>query len=155
MEAINSSKIGVQTEAERNQLLLQGTKLIEKAFNANQRSASAANALCELFLRKGNHKRVCTVQNLWFARAHILQALKLAERTIQFADTVTVLTEGYLKAGRVSHAEGSLALATKFYSLAIEGHSKHVLAAIGLAQLQMQNGLFLFFLTNFILTLDI
>lgn len=35
-----------------------GTKLIEKAFNANQKSAAAANALCELFLRKGNSKRV-------------------------------------------------------------------------------------------------
>ncbi|KAF8229067.1 RNA polymerase II-associated protein [Tricholoma matsutake] len=123
LEAINSSKDEGQTEAERTQSFLQGTKLIEKAFNANQRSAAAANALCELFLRKGNHKR----------------ALKLAERTIQFADTLTVLTEGYLKAGRVSHAEGSLALATKYYSSAMEGNSKHVLAAIGLAQLQMQN----------------
>jgi RNA polymerase-associated protein CTR9 len=85
----------------------------------------------------------CVLQNFLFTRAHVLQALKLAERTIQFADTLTVLTEGYLKAGRVSHADGSLILATKYYSLAIEGHPKHVLAAIGLAQLQMQNGLFL------------
>jgi RNA polymerase-associated protein CTR9 len=126
-------------------LFLQGTKLIEKAFNANQRSAAAANALCELFLRKANHKRVRTSSDSSFTYAHGLQALKLAERTIQFADTLTVLTEGYLKAGRVSHAEGSLVLATKYYSSAIEGHPKHVLAAIGLAQLQMQNGCLCFF----------
>lgn len=68
------------------------------------------------------------------------KALKLAERTIQFADTLTILTEGYLRAGRVSHAEGSLAHATKYYSAAIEGQPKHVLGAIGLAQMQMQNG---------------
>jgi hypothetical protein len=28
--------------------------------------------LCELFLRKGNHKRVCTLQNLPFACSHAL-----------------------------------------------------------------------------------
>lgn len=37
---------------------MSGTKMIEKAFNANQKSAAAANALCELFLRKGSYKRV-------------------------------------------------------------------------------------------------
>jgi hypothetical protein len=35
-----------------------GSKLIERAFNGNQRNASAANALCDIFLRKGQHKRV-------------------------------------------------------------------------------------------------
>jgi RNA polymerase-associated protein CTR9 len=53
---------------------------------------------------------------------------------------LTVLTEGYVRAGRVSHSEGSLQLATKHYSSAIEGQQKHVLAAIGLAQMQMLNG---------------
>jgi RNA polymerase-associated protein CTR9 len=41
-----------------------GTKLIEKAFHANNRSAAAANALCELFLRKGNHSRVGILQRI-------------------------------------------------------------------------------------------
>lgn len=72
------------------------------------------------------------------------QALKLAERTIQFADTLTVLTEGYIRAGRVSHAEGEFSPASKFYTSAIEGQPKHVLGAIGMAQMQMQNGLPLF-----------
>ena len=35
-----------------------GSKLIERAFNSNQRNASAANALCDIFLRKGQYKRV-------------------------------------------------------------------------------------------------
>ncbi|KAF8070705.1 RNA polymerase II-associated protein [Lyophyllum atratum] len=123
LDAINSSKNDNQTETDRTNLFLQGTKLIGEAFNANQRSAAAANALCEVFLRKGNYTR----------------ALKLAERTIQFADTLTVLTEGYLRAGRVSHAEGSVTHATKYYSSAVEGQPKHILGAIGLAQMQMQN----------------
>jgi hypothetical protein len=35
-----------------------GSKLIERAFNSNQRNASAANALCDIFLRKSQYKRV-------------------------------------------------------------------------------------------------
>lgn len=58
LEAINSSKNENQSEDERRQEFLFGTRLIEKAFNANQRNSAAANALCELFLRKGQHKRV-------------------------------------------------------------------------------------------------
>ncbi|KAF7357881.1 Tetratricopeptide repeat protein 1 [Mycena venus] len=123
LEAINASKNDASSEAERAHSFTMGTRMIERAFKANQKSAAAANALCELFLRKGSHDR----------------ALKLAERTIQFADTLTVLTEGYIRAGRVSHAEGSLAQATKYYSSATEGQPKHVIGAIGLAQMQMQN----------------
>jgi RNA polymerase-associated protein CTR9 len=64
LEAINSSKQldprQHRSEDERTQSFMRGTKLIEKAFNKNQKSASAANALCELFLRKGNYTRVST-----------------------------------------------------------------------------------------------
>ncbi|KAJ7658031.1 RNA polymerase II-associated protein, partial [Mycena rosella] len=124
LEAINASKNDASSEGERTKSYTTGTRMIERAFKANQKSAAAANALCELFLRKGSHDR----------------ALKLAERTIQFADTLTVLTEGYIRAGRVSHAEGSIPQATKYYSSATEGQPKHVIGAIGLAQMQMQNG---------------
>ena len=121
-----------------------GTKLIETAFKANNRSAAAANALCELFLRKGDHSRVrIFFFFLAFSDSSIVflhQALKLAERTIQFADTKTILTEGYLRAGRVSHARGSLSQATKFYFNAVKGQPKHVVGAIGVAQTQMLNG---------------
>ena len=58
LESINSSKNDQLTEPEKARSFLAGTKLIEKAFHANNRSAAAANALCELFLRKGNHSRV-------------------------------------------------------------------------------------------------
>jgi RNA polymerase-associated protein CTR9 len=62
LEAINSSKQqdpnNFRSEEECTRAFVTGTKMVEKAFNANQRSASAANALCELFLRKGNHSRV-------------------------------------------------------------------------------------------------
>lgn len=120
-----------------------GTKLIETAFKANNRSAAAANALCELFLRKGDYSRVCIFLFPFLRPAFIVflhQALKLAERTIQFADTTTILTEGYLRAGRVSHARGSLTQATKFYFDAVKGQPKHVVGAIGMAQSQMLNG---------------
>lgn len=68
------------------------------------------------------------------------QALKLAERTIQFADTISILTEGYIRAGRVSHAQQSLPLATQFYTWAMQGQPHNIVAGIGLAQMQMKNG---------------
>ncbi|KAN0116355.1 RNA polymerase [Russula decolorans] len=123
LDALNASKNPDLTEDDRIQELMVGSKLIERAFNSNQRNASAANALCDIFLRKGQYKR----------------ALKLAERTIQFADTMAVLTEGHIHAGRVCHAEGSHSDALKHYKQATEGQSKNVLAAIGFAQMQLRN----------------
>ena len=81
-----------------------------------------------------------------------MQALKLAERTIQFADTLTLLTEGYLRAGRVLHTEGSLSEATRHFTAAAVGQPKHILSAIGLAQAQMQNGATFVIFTLFVLT---
>ncbi|KAI3615454.1 pol ii transcription elongation factor [Moniliophthora roreri] len=123
LEAINASKDASQSEATRAQLFLQGTKFVESAFRANQKNASAANALCELFIQKGQHKR----------------ALKLAERTIQFADTLTVLTEGHIRAARINHSEGNLTAATKHYTTASETLQKHPIAGIGLAGMQVLN----------------
>lgn len=70
----------------------------------------------------------------------LTQALKLAERTVQFADTLAVLTEGNLRAARALHAEGSINEATKYYTTATEGQPKHILGAIGMGQMQMLNG---------------
>lgn len=75
-----------------------------------------------------------------------LQALKLAERTVQYADTLTVLTEGYIRAARVYHAESNIPDATKYYSKAKEGQPTNVLASVGLAQMQLKNGTFGMFL---------
>jgi len=58
LESINTSKNDQVTEAERTHGYVTGTKMVEKAFNINKKSAAAANALCELFLRKGDYKRV-------------------------------------------------------------------------------------------------
>ncbi|KAF9647341.1 RNA polymerase II-associated protein [Thelephora ganbajun] len=122
LEAINTSKNEKLPEDERRSAFVSGTKLIELAFKANQRNSAAANALCELFLRKGNYAR----------------AMKLAERTIQFADTLTILTDGYIKAGRVSHAEGSILDATRHLTEATKAPVVNAIAAIGLAQIQLK-----------------
>ncbi|KAI0301045.1 hypothetical protein B0F90DRAFT_1810255 [Multifurca ochricompacta] len=58
LEALNASKNPELSEDERIQELMVGSKLIERAFNGNQRNASAANALCDIFIRKGQHKRI-------------------------------------------------------------------------------------------------
>jgi hypothetical protein len=60
LEAINASKDEANhPEAERVHLFVTGTKYVERAFKAsNQRTAAAANALCEVFLRKGALDRV-------------------------------------------------------------------------------------------------
>lgn len=58
IEALNTSKDEAQSEEDRREEFLRGTRLIERAFNANQKNSAAANALCELFLQKGQTKRV-------------------------------------------------------------------------------------------------
>lgn len=57
LEALNASKNENQSEEERREEFITGTRLIERAFNANQRNSAAANALCEIFLQKGQTKR--------------------------------------------------------------------------------------------------
>jgi len=66
--------------------------------------------------------------------------MKLAERTIQFADTLTILTDGYIKAGRVSHAEGIVLDATRHFTEAMKAPVINPIAAIGLAQIQLETG---------------
>lgn len=60
LESINASKVEGISEEQKSQDFLAGAKMIEKAFQANQRNASAANALCELFIRKGQRVKVRT-----------------------------------------------------------------------------------------------
>lgn len=94
------------------------------AFNTNKQSAAAANVLSALFLRKGNYAT----------------ALKLAERTIQYADTLVVLSDGYIRAALVSHAEGEMGEAMKHYMAAKEGMTNNIVANVGLAQMYIHNG---------------
>ncbi|KAL7281504.1 hypothetical protein ACG7TL_004819 [Trametes sanguinea] len=123
LEALNASKNENQPEEERREEFLRGTGLIQRAFNANQKNSAAANALCELLLQKGETKR----------------ALKLAERTIQFADVKGILCDGYIRAGRVCQKEGSTRDAMSHFQKAKEARKDNVLATIGLAQLQLRN----------------
>ncbi|KAL1945926.1 hypothetical protein VTO73DRAFT_1928 [Trametes versicolor] len=123
IEALNTSKDEAQSEEDRREEFLRGTRLIEKAFNANQKNSAAANALCELFLQKGQTKR----------------ALKLAERTIQFADVKGIVCDGYIRAGRICHKEASIRDAMTHFQKAKETKKDNVLATIGLAQLQVKN----------------
>jgi RNA polymerase-associated protein CTR9 len=58
LDLLNASKVEGQPDNERAQALRAGAIHLEKAFNANMRNAAAANALCELLLRKNQHKRV-------------------------------------------------------------------------------------------------
>jgi RNA polymerase-associated protein CTR9 len=69
-----------------------------------------------------------------------IQALKLAERAIQYADTLGILSDGYLRAGRINHEQGIYDEAAKHYGIAAEESPANILAAIGLAQIQIQTG---------------
>ena len=62
-----------------------------------------------------------------------IKALKLAERTIQFADVKGILCDGYIRAGRVTHRESSLQDAASHFTKAKEARKDSVLATIGLA----------------------
>ncbi|EMD33781.1 hypothetical protein CERSUDRAFT_117863 [Gelatoporia subvermispora B] len=123
IEAINTSKNENQSEEERLSEFLLGTRFVERAFKANQTNAAAANVLCELTIQKGQYKR----------------AEKLAERVIQFADTKTLLSEGYIRAGRITQAEGIAQDAFKHYAKAKEGSQPNIVASVGIAQLQLKN----------------
>lgn len=129
IEQLNRSKDYALLEASRVEAAQIGYKHVEKAFNTNKQCAAAANVLSALFLRKGNFPT----------------ALKLAERTIQYADTLVVLSDGHIRAALVSHAEGRMAEAMKHYSAAKEGMPNNILANVGVAQMYIHNGMFFSF----------
>ena len=83
---------------------------------------------------------IAYTSNAIFGAENPEQAMKLAERTIQFADTLTILTDGYVKAGRVGHAEGSVLDATRHFTEATKAPVANAIAAIGLAQIQLKTG---------------
>ena len=66
--------------------------------------------------------------------------MKLAERTIQFADVKGILCDGYIRAARVCHREGSMTEAMSHFSKAKDARKDSVLATIGFAQMQLRNG---------------
>lgn len=75
-----------------------------------------------------------------------LQAWKLAERTIQCADVLTLVSAGHIHAGYLSQKEHSLPEALRHFTAAIksnQNNQKNVLAALGLAQAQLESGMFI------------
>ncbi|EJD02630.1 TPR-like protein [Fomitiporia mediterranea MF3/22] len=122
LEAINSSKNPDDDDTERTESFIRGTKFCERAFKLNNRNAAAANVLFDLFLQRGDKK----------------VSLKLAERTIQFAETLALFSAGHIHAGRLAQMEGSSAGAMRHFNAALKGNPKNVLAAIGLAQTQIK-----------------
>jgi RNA polymerase-associated protein CTR9 len=123
-------------------------------FRTNQKNAAAAVVLCEVFLHQKNYKRVSLplslIPILNRSTDGYVKALKLAERAIQYADTLSVLNEGYIKAARVCHADNNPVLATRYFTLATDGNPKHVMSSLGLAQMQINNGM-----STFIVSYDI
>jgi RNA polymerase-associated protein CTR9 len=68
------------------------------------------------------------------------RALKLAERTIQYADTLSLLADGHLRAGRAAHLEGGRPdEAARHYELANKSIPS-VWASVGLAGAHIQKG---------------
>lgn len=66
-------------------------------------------------------------------------------RQRHFADTLTLLSDGYVHAGQIARADGLTSEAMKHFNAALKGHPKHILAALGLAQAQVQNGIIAIF----------
>ena len=130
LEALNASKDPQAGDDEaRAAAYYKGTKLLERSFKANNKNAAAANALCSYFRRRGDNRA----------------ALKLAERTIQFADILTLYASGHIHAGTLAQADviagdpSRIQDASKHFQNALKGSPKNVLAAIGVAQVQISN----------------
>lgn len=100
---LNRSSGEGMTEQRRREVIVRGTKLIQGAWNTSgQKSAASANVLCDVILKRGEWRKVCGFILPNEACAQIsFKALKLAERTIQYTDTLALLTDGWIKAGRV------------------------------------------------------
>lgn len=68
-------------------------------------------------------------------------ALKLAERTIQFAETLALFSAGQIHAAYLAQLNNQTAEATRFYSAALKSNPKNPIASIGLAQQQYKTGM--------------
>ncbi|KAG9103027.1 hypothetical protein FRC06_000428 [Ceratobasidium sp. 370] len=120
---VNLSKDPKLPAQKRQSALVEGANRLKRAWTESKlNNASAATAMSDVFLLKGQ----------------LNKALKAAERTIQYADTLSVAVNGRLRAARVSHTEGNYSAALVHYRAAAEEPGKSVLADIGLAQMHVQ-----------------
>ncbi|KAG8935468.1 hypothetical protein FRC03_009248 [Tulasnella sp. 419] len=126
LHAMNQSKeagddVSQQT---RTNDFSRGAKLLSSVLRAEPYTgvgAAAANAVSEIMHRQGGFQK----------------ALKIAERAIQFADTLPVVSDSYLRAARACHDLGYDDLARKHYAAAAENSPTKVLAWIGKAQMHV------------------
>ncbi|KAF8306266.1 TPR-like protein [Clavulina sp. PMI_390] len=123
LDALNGSKDTSKSSEETAQLYKRGMELLQKVFKLNNSNAAAANALSDFCIRRGDFGR----------------ALKLAERTIQFSDTLSLVVDGHLRAAQVAHANANWDDARTHYAGALENNPKNLIANLGLAQIQIQN----------------
>ncbi|QRV87479.1 RNA polymerase II-associated protein [Ceratobasidium sp. AG-Ba] len=120
---VNLSKDPKLPAQKRQNALVEGANRLKRAWTeSGLNNASAATAMSDVFLLKGQ----------------LNKALKAAERTIQYADTLSVAVNGRLRAARVSHTEGNYGVALTHYRAASEEPGKSLLADIGLAQMHVQ-----------------
>jgi RNA polymerase-associated protein CTR9 len=114
---------------EQQEFYREGTKIVERVFKKHNKNAAASNILSYIQLQRTSHD-----PNL------LVPSMKLAERTIQFADTLTILNEGHIRAARAAQAEGSYSQALSLYtSAASRSMVPHTLAVLGQAQIHIQN----------------
>lgn len=70
-----------------------------------------------------------------------MKSLKLAERAIQFSDTLAVLADGHIRAARACQDLGLTKIALRHYTWATESAPTKVLAWIGKAQMHLFHGM--------------
>ncbi|KAG8952026.1 hypothetical protein FRC04_005359 [Tulasnella sp. 424] len=111
-------------QEDRQQSFVQGSKLLTSVFKAatlTSVGAAAASAVAEVLQRQGHSDR----------------SLKLAERAIQFSDTLAVLADGHIRAARACQDLGKTKIALRHYTYATESAPTKVLAWIGKAQMHL------------------
>ncbi|KIO17833.1 hypothetical protein M407DRAFT_84591 [Tulasnella calospora MUT 4182] len=111
-------------QEDRQQSFVQGSKLLTSVFKAatlTSVGAAAASAVAEVLQRQGHSDR----------------SLKLAERAIQFSDTLAVLADGHIRAARACQDLGLTKIALRHYTWATESAPTKVLAWIGKAQMHL------------------
>jgi len=77
---------------------------------------------------------------MFLRKGDLRTSLKLAERTIQYADTLSLLADGHLRAGRTLHIEGNRHVEAAKHYETVNKNMPGVLASVGLAGIYLQKG---------------
>ncbi|EJU02087.1 hypothetical protein DACRYDRAFT_99861 [Dacryopinax primogenitus] len=95
--------------------------------------------LAALFRDKGKHCAIVAdaLSAYFMERKEWDKAVKAAERTIQFADLRSVVSDGYMRLGRIAHLRGDLPQAVEQYGISVDRNEKNQLARTGLGQVHI------------------